>query len=201
MKQTALVIFAVLATLLLGAGQSYANGITYTLSDASVTGSIGGTSFTDASVSITFTGNTSNVSLLSPGTYTNTLGTATVNISGVGSFAFTDSLGAYVNQGNENAGIYDLTESGAVVLLTHNPSFATYGLTSSIGPITGASIISSGLSLGTADGLLIFNSDSGSSTFTATAVVPEPNCLALFWTGLAGLAMGRRRPPGETNGG
>jgi hypothetical protein len=42
MKRTALIIFAVLAMLLLGAGQSYANAIKYTLSDASVTGSIGG---------------------------------------------------------------------------------------------------------------------------------------------------------------
>jgi hypothetical protein len=193
MKRTTVIQLAVAAMLLCAVRQARADSITYTLSDASVTGSIGGTSFTDAAVSITFAGNTSNVGVHAPGTYINTVGTATVDISGVGSFAFTDSMGAYVNQRNENAGIYDVTESGDTVVFTHNPAFATYGLTTAIGPFTGASALNPGLTFGTTDGLLIFNSDSGTSTFTATTVVPEPNCLMLFGTGLAGLAMVRRR--------
>jgi hypothetical protein len=59
-------------------------------------GSLNGTPFTDAQVTLTFTGNTSIISGNS-----NPTPTATVNIQGVGTATFTDSMSVVIDRVNQ----------------------------------------------------------------------------------------------------
>jgi hypothetical protein len=195
MKRTTLVLLAVLAMPLCGTRQARADGITYTESDPSVTGSIGKTLFTDAMVIITVVGDTSNVTS-SGGHFKNGVGTtATVTISGLGTFEFTDAMSVFDNQTNSFAGVSDLTLTfpppGRDVLDTHNSAFGTYGLQSDIGPLTGTAFFNSGVAFGTTGGPLIFTGVDADSTFSAR--VAEPSSLMLLCTAFAGVALVRRR--------
>src|ERR1700719_2352887 len=74
----------------------HAGPITYT-EQATASGSLGSTPFSSALVTITFTGDTANVTGGS-GFFANNVGTATVNVSGIGTATFTSGLEVFDNQ-------------------------------------------------------------------------------------------------------
>jgi hypothetical protein len=127
------------------------------------------------------------------GFFTNALGTFTVDVAGVGTATFTDSMFVFDNQGAIAAGVADTTQNGSVID-TFDAAFGTYDLKTAIGPITNTPFIRPDLTYGTTLGGLNIQS-SGNSTFTATTgtTVPEPGSLALLGTGVVGLFGSLRR--------
>jgi hypothetical protein len=175
--------------MLLGASIALASPIQYT-DEFTGSGTLGNASFMDALVIISFTGDTSNV-IESSGIFYNEVGTATVDVAGIGTATFTDEMAAFDNPTSTPspaAGVGDFTV-GASVLDTYNSAFADYNLQSAISPTSGSSFIQPELTFDTTLGG--FNlSSGGDSTFTAvTTATPEPaSCvfpatalLVLFW--------------------
>lgn len=187
MKKTNLwTAFAIL--LIFCTGSAFAGPITYTES-ATGSGMLGNSSFTDALITLSFTGNTANVTC-DTGLCINDAGPGVVSltVAGLGTATFLDDVLVFDNQGVAVAGFLDATVA-LDILDTHNPAFATYDLTTAIGPLTGSSIINSGTDFFTTDGTFVINS-AGDATFTATtsAPIPEPSTLVLFGTSMLGLA-------------
>ena len=166
--------------------------ITYTES-ATVSGTLGGTAFTNAVITITGTANTTGV-VNDAGILRNPLSSASFSIAGDGSGTFTDAIQVFNNPAfspTAAAGFADTTLGPISILDTFNSAFASYDLASAIGPTTGPPFINPGQPFATTGGALVLNS-SGNSTFTATTgvtVVPLPAALPLFASGLAGLGL------------
>jgi hypothetical protein len=195
MKRTILIV-AALALLLYGACPVNAVPITY-VEETIGTGTLGSSSFTNSLVTLTLVGDTTNVSPFPPaisGPGFSNLGAATVYVANLNAMAiFTDTMWAVVNHGARGAGISDVTEN-LLVLGTRNPVFASYGLATAIGPISGASIYNSTLGIfpTTLGNLVLTNAEN--STFTATVdAVPELASMLLLGSGLIGIWGTRRK--------
>jgi hypothetical protein len=143
-------------------------------------GSLGSTPFTDALVTVSFTGDTTNVISEAGFGFRNLIGTATVTVAGVGTATFTDSMEAFVNQPSLFAGIGDTTLGTSVLATDTSPLFATYDLKGPIGPISGTAFFNVDVSFPTTLGGFVLNSIPGDTSFTAT--VPEPASLILAGT-------------------
>jgi hypothetical protein len=185
-------ILLVLALVTFGASQTFAATITYT-EQAVVSGQLGNNFFNNSLVTLTLVGDTANVTG-SGGFFQNVLGTFTVNVASVGTATFTDPMEVFDNQGAAAAGFGDLTLAGSV-LDTFDGAFATYDLTTAIGPITNAPFIRTDLSFPTTLGGFNIQS-AGNSTFTASTgtATPEPGSLALLGSGvLVGIGALRRK--------
>jgi hypothetical protein len=149
-------------------------------------GSLGGTTFTNALVTIVLIGDTSTVSS-SGGVFTD-FGTAIVTVAGIGSATFTDQMEAFSNQSAGIAGIADHTNSvqaDAITLFTENSAFSGYALAMSIGPLSGPGGFT-GISFPTSSGAFIEDNVGGTSTFAASTS-PEPTSQMLLVVGFASL--------------
>jgi hypothetical protein len=173
-----------IASIFVAASPSFGAPITYTL-ETTASGSLGGTPFTDATVTLSMTNNTTNVTNSGPGDFEN-VGTVTVSIGGGPAVTFTDLTQVFSNQSVSTVGFEDLAVDD--ILDSISGSFATYDLTTSIGPIVGSSEFNSGSSFPTTGGAFVLNSVGESATFTSeTSAIPEPSTWAMMLIGFAAL--------------
>ncbi len=190
-------LFALLATGI----TAKADPITVTVTDtAYVAIGAGVNSETSQNVTVTFTGDTSNVSY-NPlyDLYTIGLGTATIQIGNLGPFTFNDTAEFFDNQNFDHQGISIAgiaISNGVAILATNNAAFGSYTGATSIGPLSGPVAYSQNFGFYTSGGFLDFAGAGNTSTFTASvapAPTPEPSSLALLGTGLLGFAATIRR--------
>lgn len=198
-------ILAAAALVLVGeVTQAQADPVTYTISSA-VSGTLGGTPFTDALVTVTLTGDTADITP-GPTPYTDVVvnaGNATVDVSGIGTATFTDSilivdtLSDTTIFGVPAVLFLDYT-TGTGIMLQTGSVFTTYDLASSLGPITGSGGVASGSSMTpvfpTTDGDLTWDvgQSLGPSTFTAVVTTPEPGSFVLLCGVVLALVLSRR---------
>ncbi len=166
----------ILATLvlMLGVSSAQADYVTYTES-AIATGILGSSSFTNALVSITLT---SAGPTISPCTgvpdCTAAGGPMSIGVAGVGTATLTDrGLGVVDNSGCGCVGMSDFTK-GRPLLFTDSPSFTSYNITQSIGPVTGSPGFNPGFVLPPTQGNFSLSTVTGASTFRAISTLTQP---------------------------
>ena len=222
MRSASLVRSLTFALTLIGfAAIAQATPITY-VETGFASGTLGGSTFTNALVQLTLSGDTGAVLPIFGGIAVATAGTTTVNIAGLGTATITDPteiiatqiaveiddalpLLPYVIFGTVDnpPSLESITGLG----VTGSNALLGYNLTTSIGPITGVGGVAypTTLVVHTTAGDLHFTSDfddfwpTGQSTFSATlgqTAVPEPTSLLLLGTGIAAVA-GRSRFRGK----
>ncbi len=180
--------------LFLGAGRpAKADLLSYSFS-GTASGALGMNTFSDASFTITSTGDTSLLTHPAAGVVAVPDTTATVFVSGLGTATF---LIPTDNRDNQNFGSvgFSAPVQSLAILFESNPAFATYNLTTPIGPIAGASIFNPGAEFATTAGNFSLTSVS-TVTFQATLQsVPEPSAFLLVvisMVGISGWALRRK---------
>jgi hypothetical protein len=154
-------------------------------------GTFDATAFSRQTVTLTETADTSGIALFSPGVYI-LPGTVTVTVPGIGTGTFTDSMEVFSNQNASDGGFYDLTLPGNV-LFNDNAAFATYDLSTPIGPLSGTSFVDTTDTFATTLGNFSFSFGASTATFTAVnSAAPEPGTMGLLGIGLAAAVLGRR---------
>ena len=200
------VAFTILAAVLLcPVNQVQASPITYSLT-STATGTLGASSFTNAAVTVTLTGDISNV-MPGPAPFTDIVvnsGAATVSVPGLGTGTFTDPVvilstlndASATNFGVPAVLILDET-SGTGILVQTGSIFSTYDLRGPLGPLSGTGGVASGSHITpifpTTAGNLTWaiGQSLGTSTFTAVTT-PEPGTWVLLGSGLVAVIARRR---------
>jgi hypothetical protein len=183
-------LFKLLLPAALLCGAANASLIVYTEQDT-VSGSLGGVGFTNATMTLVLTGDTSNVTNPSSGLFQNA-GPATVAISGLGSGTFLDSIIVFAFQPNQAAGFEDITKPADILDTLLAPPLGSYDLTTSIGPVLGTAAFNPSTGFATSAGTLVLTAASN-PTFSAAVAAPETSSLGLVGIGLAGVVVIARR--------
>jgi hypothetical protein len=184
--------FLVVTAALMLAGLCLAETATYT-ETITASGKVGNTSFTNEVVTLTATGDTSNIFELrsSPLTYEIPV-TMTFSVQNGPSSTFLGSPDVFVNNGFGSAGF----SIGSDILDVYNSVFVTYSLGYSLGAVPGGDV-DTGYTFSTTDGnFALDNANSaGTATFSADVAspTPEPSSLALSASGALGMVAVLRR--------
>jgi hypothetical protein len=172
-----------------------AESITYTEQTIG-SGSLDGTAFSNALITIALSGDTTTVQNKGGGLFYD-FGSATVTVAGIGSDSLSGAAQANIFSNNP-VGAAGISELGNDILDIYSSSFNSYALANAIGPITGSPNYIPGESVAATKGNFVLTS-AGQSTFTATTGAPpamasEPNTNFLLSPLLALLAIfGLRR--------
>jgi hypothetical protein len=153
-------------------------------------GSINGVSFSQAAFTIDDFADTTAVQACGAQCLLVNDTSASITISGVGSFTFVTPTHTFVNNGLDLVGFS--RGAGDLYNGPTNSAFAGYGLASAIGPITGSGSLVQWTTapVVTSGGTLVFNTATTDATFqaiTMTTAVPEPATDALMLFGLAAI--------------
>jgi hypothetical protein len=187
MKRMALlgIVSCLCACALPGTGR--AGSITYTEQFLGF-GKLDGQTFVNELVTISGSGDTLKIGGVPP-FLQNQLGTVTVHVNQVGTDTLVDPFVVFANQATQIAGFTD-TSMGIDIMNTSAPDFATYDLTTPIGPVSGPPALNVFDPFATTSGgtFQLFQPGTLSSSFTATlTAVPEPASLTLL--GVVGVAV------------
>ncbi len=153
---------------------------------ATASGSLGGTAFNDVLVTLSGVTSTADVTQVYGSSLFEIVGVpVTVDVAGVGTAQFTDTIQLLSNAAGGVVGLGDVTTDFAVLLTLGAPSGNV--LASSIGPLMGPAGYNRDVDFATSAGLFDFSSVSTSTFQQTVSTVPEPSGWAIMLVGVGAL--------------